>query len=64
VVDGPAVKAGERYADWFPPRDGGEPSWAAHGAAVLERRFQVLAVVMVLAILVAVACLFTGQVWS
>jgi hypothetical protein len=56
------VTAGERYADWLPPRDGGEQPWTAHGAAVLERRFQVLAVVTVLAILVAVACLCTGQV--
>ncbi len=62
VVDGPAVKAPKRDADWLPPRTGREPPWAAHGAAVLERRFQGLAVVMVLTILVAVACLFTGQV--
>lgn len=56
------MKARERYADWLPPREGREPPWAAHGAAFLERRFQGWAVVMVLEILVAVACLFTGQV--
>jgi hypothetical protein len=29
------MKARERYADWLPPPEGREPSWAAHGAAVL-----------------------------
>ena len=49
-------------ADWLPPREKSAPAWSAHATAALERRFRRLAVFLVLEILVAVACLFSGQV--
>ncbi|MCR6488175.1 hypothetical protein M8542_35640 [Amycolatopsis sp. OK19-0408] len=51
-----------RYEDWLPRPEKRAPPWADRATATLDRRFQLWAVVMVLGIFVAVACLFTGQV--
>ncbi|MEU7783318.1 hypothetical protein [Amycolatopsis sp. NPDC049159] len=56
------VEGRERYADFLPPREKSEPAWSGQGTTVLERRFRRLAAFLVLEILIAVACLFSGQV--
>ncbi|GLY42581.1 hypothetical protein Amsp01_086040 [Amycolatopsis sp. NBRC 101858] len=49
-------------ADWLPAPEKSAPEWSAHGTAALERRFRRLAAFLVLEILVAVACVVSGQV--
>ncbi|WP_143051041.1 hypothetical protein [Amycolatopsis pretoriensis] len=57
-----AVKTRRPYAEWLPRPEKQAPPWADRATALLDRRFRLWAVVMVLGIFVAVACLFTGEV--
>ncbi|MEV7094677.1 hypothetical protein AB0M80_17760 [Amycolatopsis sp. NPDC051045] len=48
--------------DWLPPREPGEPAWAARGTVMLETRLRWPVIATVLGVLFAAVFLFSGLV--